>query len=311
MLYFNKHIDSQARNSRSLQQLRFANKLPIPVIYPQDHKNKRHQTNNHSLLHLLEPILIELPPHRFIDQIIHKPRETHARSRFLHPFLVKLVVLFHQFLGLLGPFRDGDAFSPLGFRMFLQLYLPLLQERRVRERLCTRLVVRNQNVIERDSLLQRPDFDRHAADRRQIVRRFLLIKRGVRNEPRHPGTAIRGIGDGSVLVHALVLRVLHHRLLPHAAAAHFLAARVRDQRRLERTVFLLVPVRGRLHRGVRDLQRLVVQPVRRLDRGLVENELRFGLVPVGGFDVGGVQNAVVLDPVGRLGVGGVGDGLEK
>ena len=308
--YFNKHFHSQVRNSRSLQQLRFANKLPILVINPQHHKNKRHQANHHSLLHLLKPILVELPPHRFIDQIIHKPREAHASPRLLHPFLVVLLLLLDRFLHLSGPLGNGDAFSPLGLGMFLQLDSPLLQERRVRERLRARLVVRNQDVVERDSLLQRPDLDGHAADRRQIVRRLLFVKRGIRDESRHPGTAIRRVRDGSVLIHALVLRVLHHRLLPHATAAHFLAARVRDQRRLERAVFLLVPVRRRLHRGVRDLQRLVVQPVVRLDGRLVENELRLGLVPVGGLDVGGVVDPVVLDPVGGLGIGGVGNGLD-
>ena len=141
------------------------------------------------------------------------------------------------------------------------------------------------------------------------MRTFLLVVGGVVDETREPGSAVGGVGDGSVVVHALVPGVGDRRLLPGPAPAHLLAARVGDLRRLERPVVLLVPVRRSGHTGVRNLERLVVEPVGGLRRTLVHDELGLALVPVIGLHVRGVDDPLLLHPVIGLHVKGVWNGL--
>mmetsp|Transcript_37211 Transcript_37211/g.120454 ORF Transcript_37211/g.120454 Transcript_37211/m.120454 type:complete len:678 (+) Transcript_37211:39-2072(+) len=168
----------------------------------------------------------------------------------------------------------------------------------------------DQDVVEEDPVLHRPQLDPHAADRHDVVWRRVVVIGGVVYLARRPLADVGGVVDLGLHPLALVRRVCDLRPLPLAAARR-LALRVGHQRRLPLPVLVGVPVGRRLRRRVWDLKRLVGLPrVRPLRRRVLDQARRL-LVPVVRLDRGGVGHLRLVDPVGGLGVVGVVDLLRR
>mmetsp|Transcript_10866 Transcript_10866/g.28973 ORF Transcript_10866/g.28973 Transcript_10866/m.28973 type:complete len:338 (-) Transcript_10866:751-1764(-) len=208
--------------------------------------------------------------------------------------LEKLVKMSHE---------EGNGvrllFVSLGIRLRLLRNLLRLEAKQA-QLLRDRLVVRDEQVVEVQAAVHRPDLRTHGGNlAHRLERRVVLEVRWVGNLARCPRSLVGWVRNARRVPLSLVVRVRLHRRLP-LAAANVVARGVLDHRRLPLAILLLVPVLRLLRLRVRDLLRLVVEPSFGLFGLLVLDLHGRILVPVVRLRGIRVVHLVVVNPVLRF-----------